>query len=70
MSEAEQKQYVNLVRSVRLFKGTSDAYLIPQYLEEIKRLEAKLGAATPTDIHESGTHRVTYFVNNHFKELF
>jgi len=64
-----EREYINLVRSVCMFRGTANAHLIPQYMERIKQLEKELGPNTPTNIRENGLHRVTYFVNGECKEL-
>ena len=54
----KQEHYISLVRCVRWFKDTEDAYLIPRYEKAIKRFAEELGENTPTDIMERwcGSH--------------
>ena len=65
----KQENYVNMIRCVRMFKGTPDAYLIPQYERAIKRFAEELGENTPTDIMER-FNQVSYSVKNQYRELF
>ena len=52
--EITQKQirYVQLERSIRAFKDTEDAHLIPEYQKSKMKLAKELGDKTPTDIQE------------------
>ena len=65
----KQEIYVNLIRCVRFFKDTEDAYLIPQYERAIKQFAEELGENTPTDIMER-FNQVSYSVKNQYRELF
>ena len=57
----KQERYINLVRCIRCFKGTEDAYKIPRYEKAIKLLATELGEDTPHDITEQ-FNQVSYFV--------
>ena len=79
----KQEQYVNTVRTLRILESNNqDAKhlsivrretrdkLLNEHRTLIESLERELGELTPTDIHESSLHKVTYFVQNHQKELY
>ena len=65
----KQEKYVNLIRCVRWFRDTEDAYLIPRYEKTIKKFAEELGENTPTDIMER-FNQVSYSVKNQYRELY